>query len=132
MKEKHILARLASLEIKPGELLSREYRAWRKGLSDEDLLDWTMDFGMYVQALGIPLEQLSQLETIGEARREALVLYAQALWKAYALGPEVKERVSRNRSSFLLKLQTSEESAALRESLLEQLEALRMEEETEA
>jgi hypothetical protein len=117
MKEKDFLARLASLEVKPGEQLSREFQAWNAGATGEERLDWALDLGRYAVALGIPIEQLSQPEAIGDDQLIPLGLYAQSLWRAYALGPEVKERVSNNRSRFLLKLQGLEETEALLEAL---------------
>jgi hypothetical protein len=107
--KKDFLARLASLEIKPGEQVSGEFQAWIDGLSDEDMLDYMLDIAHFATALGLPVEQLSQPEAIGDGQLEALGLYAQALWKAYALGPEAKERVSRSSGRYLLELQASDE-----------------------
>lgn len=141
--KKDVLARLIGLEVKPGEQVSREFRAWMKSFSDEEMLDYGYDLGRYAMALGITMEQFTRPETIEDDKLEALALYAQALWRAYALGPEVKERVSMNQSRFLVELKASDERMermldkvsvqeeqalerkALLESLQEQLDDMR-------
>lgn len=109
MKQKDFLARLINLEVKPGEQVSRDFNTWRKSLSDEDMLDYGYDLGRYAMALGITMEQFTHPETIEDDKLEALTLYGQALWRAHALGPEIKERVSMNQSRFLVELKASDE-----------------------
>jgi hypothetical protein len=108
MKHKDFLARLASLEIKPAEQVSREFEAWRADLSEEDVEDYALNLAHFALAIGLPLERLSQPEAIEDKYLEALSLYAQALWKAYAIGPEVKERLLGQRGRYLLELQASD------------------------
>ena len=99
MNKKDFLKRLADLEVTDGEQRGREFTEWCTHVSREDMDDYLFELDQFSTAIGLPLDQLEHVG-IEEAETlyEVLVAYAEALWRAYDLGPEVKERV-KNRAT---------------------------------